>query len=172
MKNGEESMQDEPTLLDCAHSIIESVPQLARLMRQDLRLHSAGTFTEPQFRVMAHLFREGKKCLSGLADHLGVSLPTISKLTQGLEARGLVSRERDPEDRRRVLLTLTEEGCTAYAALLRRTENHMVDWIHTFDLDERKQVIGAFNLLIEAFEHVELPDSYDYEEVLPDESPD
>ena len=27
----------EPTLLDCAHSIIEIVPRLSRLMRKDLR---------------------------------------------------------------------------------------------------------------------------------------
>ncbi|MBN1487383.1 MAG: MarR family transcriptional regulator [Anaerolineae bacterium] len=154
-------MEKEPTLLECAHSIIEAVPRLSRLMRQDLRIHSAGLFTEPQFRVMARLYREGHQCLSGLAEYMGVSLPTMSKLIQGLEAREIVGRERDSRDRRRILLGLTAEGMVQYETLLRRTEAHMVDWIHDLDPVQRTNVIDVFNLLDELFGRVELPDCYE-----------
>lgn len=154
-------MKNSATPLDAAHAMIEGVPRLARLMRQDLRKHSAGLFTEPQFRVMAYLFREGKTCLSGLADYQGVSLPTMSKLIQGLEARELVARERDTEDRRRVLLRLTPEGCTAYEGLLRRTENHIVDWIDPLNAEERADVVKVFNQLVELFAEVDLDDYYE-----------
>jgi MarR family transcriptional regulator for hemolysin len=154
-------MSEEPLPLACAHSIIDAVPRLARLMRQDLRLHSAGLFTEAQFRVMAHLFREGARCISDLAEHMGVSLPTISKLVQGLGSRGLVARSRDPEDRRRVLLALTPAGVTAYEGLLRRTEDHIVDWIAPLSAAEQRQVIASFTRLVEAFDEVCLPETYD-----------
>lgn len=148
-------MDEEPQLLECAHAIIEIVPRLSRIMRKDLRIHSAGLFTEPQFRVMAHLFREGERCLSDLATYLGVSLPTMSKLVQGLEARGLVARTEDSVDRRRIVLALTEQGRQEYAAMLRRTEEHLVDWIHDLSVAQCAEIIRAFNTLDELLSGLE-----------------
>ncbi|MGC9399211.1 MAG: MarR family winged helix-turn-helix transcriptional regulator [Anaerolineae bacterium] len=153
--------KEVPTLLDAAHALIEGVPRLARLMRQDLRRHSAGLFTEPQFRVMAVLYREGEQCFSGLADYQGVSLPTMSKLIQGLEARDLVGRMRDPEDRRRVLLSLTEEGVKAYESLLRRTETHIVDWIQEMTPQQRAELVRSFETVLAMFEKVDLDAFYE-----------
>ncbi|MDX9954778.1 MAG: MarR family winged helix-turn-helix transcriptional regulator [Anaerolineae bacterium] len=149
-------MEQNPTLLDCAHSIIAVVPRLSRLMRKDLRLHSEGLFTEPQFRVMARLYREGPQCLSALADLQGVSLPTMSKLVQGLEARALVERERDEVDHRRIVLALTPVGRSAYEDLLHCTEQHIVDWISTMTPEDRSQVIHALEQLDRLFSQVTL----------------
>lgn len=148
-------MDEEPQWLECAHAIIEIVPRLSRVMRKDLRIHSAGLFTEPQFRVMAHLFREGERCLSDLATHLGVSLPTMSKLVQGLEVRGLVARTEDSVDRRRIVLALTEQGRQEYAAMLHRTEEHLVDWIQGLSVVQCAEVIRALNTLDELLSGIE-----------------
>lgn len=153
-------MDKEPVSLTCAHHIIDSLPRLTRLLSKDLRLHSSGLFTSSQFRVMVRLFREGSQCLSVLADFMGVSLPTMSKLIQGLESRGLVLRERDSDDRRRVLLGLTDSGVRAYASLLERTESHIVDWIGDLSPQQCEQVIDALVLLDGAFGSVVLPTVY------------
>lgn len=151
-------MADEfPTPIECAHAIIEIVPRLSRPMRQDLRRLSAGMFTQGQFRVLAYLFREGSACLSDLADTIGVSLPTMSKLMRGLESRGLVVSERDSADRRRVSITLTDAGREAYEALLRHTERHIVTWIRELTPEQRAQVVSTFKLLDEVFSSVEVP---------------
>ena len=157
-------MGDLVTFLDAAHALIEGVPRLARLMRQDLRRHSAGLFTEPQFRVMAVLYREGEQCLSGLAEYQGVSLPTMSKLIQGLESRDLVGRVRDKEDRRRVLLSLTPEGRDAYESLLRRTETHIVDWIDDMTPEQRAELVRSFELVVKMFGDVDLDTFYEHHE--------
>ncbi|MEA3309328.1 MAG: MarR family winged helix-turn-helix transcriptional regulator [Chloroflexota bacterium] len=153
-------MGREGTLLDTAHALIEGVPRMARLMRQDLRKHSDGLFTEPQFRVMALLYRDGPHCFSRLAAHQGVSLPTISKLVQGLEERGLIMRERDSADRRRVLLRLTVTGKVAYETLLRCTESHIVNWISDLSVEECAEVTHAFNLITARFREVCLAEFY------------
>ncbi len=149
-------MIKDQELLACAHIIIETVPRLSRMMRKDLRLHSAGLFTEPQFRVMATLFRERTQCLSDLAELQGVSLPTMSKLVQGLETRGLVAREQDSHDRRRIVLALTPVGRSEYEALLRHTEEHMVDWIQDLTPAQCQEVIQVFIMLDDLFANVEL----------------
>ena len=153
-------MDRETRLLDTAHALIEGVPRMARLMRQDLRRHSAGLFTEPQFRVMALLYRDGPHCFSRLAEHQGVSLPTISKLVQGLEERKLVTRERDSVDRRRVLLQLTPDGEEAYETLLSRTEDHIVGWIEELNAEECDEVTRAFNRITALFEQICLVEFY------------
>lgn len=46
----------------------------------------------------------------GLADLLEVSTPTISGLIDRLVVKGLVARTPDQRDRRRVMLTLSDDG--------------------------------------------------------------
>ncbi len=155
-----EEREEAPSPLECAHTVIEIVPRISRTMRRDLRIHSAGLFTEPQFRVMASLYREGERCLSGLAAYLGVSLPTMSRLIQGLESRGLVCRRRSETDRRRVVLSLTEKGVTAYETLLRRTERHLVDWLSPLTPQERAEVVRACKKLDQLISTVDLDTYY------------
>jgi long-chain acyl-CoA synthetase len=63
----------------------------------------------PQFRVLALL--DGDDAAAGtLAGALAVSRPSVTGLVDGLVARGLVERQVDDTDRRRVRHTLTTEG--------------------------------------------------------------
>jgi DNA-binding MarR family transcriptional regulator len=69
----------------------------------------------PQYRVLA-LLGEGSTASSVLARRLAVSPPTVTSVVDGLVGRGLVDREADPEDRRRLTLLLTREGTKLLAA--------------------------------------------------------
>jgi DNA-binding MarR family transcriptional regulator len=70
----------------------------------------------PQFRTLAFLSRNPGSSLSAVAEHIGLTLPTMSVLVEGLVGRGLVDRTPDARDRRRVLLALTESGAALHAA--------------------------------------------------------
>jgi long-chain acyl-CoA synthetase len=63
----------------------------------------------PQYRVLAVL-DEGAAAPSDLAGRLSVSRPSITALMDGLVTRGLVERQPDPDDGRRVSHHLTEDG--------------------------------------------------------------
>jgi DNA-binding MarR family transcriptional regulator len=52
----------------------------------------------------------GSRPLCELADCAGIAPPTATRVLDGLEASGLVSRDRSPTDRRTVLISLTPEG--------------------------------------------------------------
>lgn len=66
--------------------------------------------TVPQFRTLLYLWRTPGVSASSLARHLGLSLPTVSALVQGLVTRGLVDRAVAASDRRRVALTASSDG--------------------------------------------------------------
>jgi DNA-binding MarR family transcriptional regulator len=72
----------------------------------------------------------GPRRITELADLEGHAQPTMTLLVKRLEAKGWVARERDPGDRRVVLVSLTEAGAAAledvrasYRAVLR---DHLV----------------------------------------------
>ncbi|WP_327312282.1 MarR family winged helix-turn-helix transcriptional regulator [Streptomyces sp. NBC_01235] len=48
--------------------------------------------------------------MTGLAEHLGVGLPTASRLCDRLEAAGLLERTVQPHNRREVQLVVTADG--------------------------------------------------------------
>ncbi len=63
----------------------------------------------PQYRLLTYL-AEGSAAAAALAERLIVSRPSVTTLVDGLVARGLVERQGDAADRRRVDHLLTVEG--------------------------------------------------------------
>ena len=58
---------------------------------------------------------EGK--LKKLVDALGIDHSTVTKMLQRLERSGVVARQQSADDRRVVLVHLTEEGCVQRRAV-------------------------------------------------------
>jgi len=63
-----------------------------------------------QFHIAVTLQRNGVMTMGRLADLLGVSLSNASGLIDRLEERGYVERTRVPEDRRIVMVRVTDAG--------------------------------------------------------------
>jgi len=66
--------------------------------------------THPQYLVMLALWEDEPLRVSELADRLSLEPATLSPLLKRLEAAGLVTRRRDPDDERAVAVTLTPAG--------------------------------------------------------------
>lgn len=76
-----------------------------------------------QFGLLSVLATEGPRSQQALGEWVRLDRTTIVALVDSLEERGLVRRERNPEDRRAYLLKLTPEG----RGLQRRGQAVMVD---------------------------------------------
>ena len=66
--------------------------------------------------VLTHLSLAGPLTVGEMADHLDRAQSVVSDIASGLEAKGLLAREKDPADRRRTLVWLTDDGLTLLAA--------------------------------------------------------
>lgn len=72
--------------------------------------------TYPQFLVLQTLSEEAKgRSIGSIAERLALEPSTITPLAKRLEAAGLVSRTRDPQDERQVRVRLTELGRTRWS---------------------------------------------------------
>jgi homoprotocatechuate degradation regulator HpaR len=76
-------------------------------LRPVLREHN---ITEPQWRVMRVINERGAADATGLAEVGLLHAPSVTRILKELEERGLVVREPDSNDRRRMLIALSEEG--------------------------------------------------------------
>ena len=81
----------------------------ARLAKHVEKALGPGDLSLPQYRVLA-LLAHGSAVASALASKLAVSPPSVTAIVDGLVARGLVQRQTDGGDRRRVTHVLTDKG--------------------------------------------------------------
>lgn len=75
-----------------------------------------GTLSTHQASILSHLDRVDPTRVSDLAEHLGVTVSTMSLSIKRLERDGYVGRRSDPSDGRVVQLRLTEKGERTRAA--------------------------------------------------------
>ena len=66
--------------------------------------------TFPQYLVVLELLNEAPLSVGSLGGRLDMDTGTITPLVKRLEAAGLVTRTRDPNDERRVMVDLTSCG--------------------------------------------------------------
>lgn len=66
--------------------------------------------TEQQWRVLRVLREEGAQDPTRIAEQACLLLPSLTRILQNLEGKGLIAREIDPSDRRRQIVDVTAAG--------------------------------------------------------------
>lgn len=66
--------------------------------------------TYPQYLVLSALWEEDGRTVGAVAERLSLESSTITPLVKRLEAASLVTRARQSDDERRVLVSLTDRG--------------------------------------------------------------
>ncbi|MBW4690918.1 MAG: MarR family transcriptional regulator [Lyngbya sp. HA4199-MV5] len=132
---------------------METVPMVMRFIRADMRVR--GTYEEltvPQFRTLAFLDRNPGASLSELALHLGVTRATASANTERLVQRQFVDRCDHPEERRRVVLKLTEAGLEHLQSNRAQTRKYITDLLGSLTDEQIVQIDESLTLLKQVFE--------------------
>jgi MarR family transcriptional regulator for hemolysin len=97
--------------------------------------------------VLAFLNRHPGASLSDVADHIGLTLPSMSKLIDQLVARKVVAREADKQDRRRVTLALTGRGHTILDSARSATREFMTERLEQLERQDLETVLEALQIL-------------------------
>lgn len=141
---------------ECSREVLEVVPLVMRDIRNQLRKHGATEISVPQFRVLNFLSRSEGASLSKVAEYTGLTLPSMSALVDSLVAGGLVTRQTDPEDRRRMTLTLTEGGQAKLKSARASTASYLSQKLRQLSAADRVTVTKCMNVLRTVFTHGEV----------------
>jgi DNA-binding MarR family transcriptional regulator len=142
---------------ECAARVMDTIPLLMRFIRADMRTHSADSLSIPQLRSLAFLKRNPGASLSEVAEHLGVTCATASTTIERLVQRNLVQRTDHPQERRRVVLNLTQQGKQLLEESQDKTRAHIANILENLTPEQVSQIEEGLALLKNVFEQTEIP---------------
>jgi DNA-binding MarR family transcriptional regulator len=107
-----------------------------------------------EFRLLLKLRQapEGRLSAGALADRLSLSTGAMTNRLDGLQEAGLILRERDPEDRRTVLVRMTDRGIEIVGEAVAAQAEEEKRMLGALSADEQRRLNALLRRLILAVE--------------------
>ena len=126
-------------------TIAESIFRSLRRIIRAVDLHSREMtarfqMTAPQLVCLRQLWVGGPCALGELARQVYLSQATITGIVDRLEARGMVFRHREDADRRKVTISLTEEGERIAAGMPLPLQDRFAERLNGLPLVEQEAI--------------------------------
>lgn len=103
--------------------------------------------TEQQWRVLRVLDERGTMDPKDLAQAACLLNPSLTRIMQHLERKGMIRRTDHPSDRRRVLLDITPEGVALLRAAVPESQAIFARLEQQFGRDKMEQLLDLLNEL-------------------------
>ncbi len=142
MTSGENRAELAATAWRLMNDFVESNKRNGRL-RDALKLGRGSR------RVLVLLsLDQGPKSIGALAEQVGADPPYVTLVVNELEARGMLTRAPDPEDRRRKLVELTDTGQQAVGiaqAIIAEPPPALLDSLTEAELEQLTALLGRID---------------------------
>jgi DNA-binding MarR family transcriptional regulator len=124
----------------------DALAQVARASKSQSAevMSRAGIYTGQNF-LLDELWREDNLPLGELARRIGVEVPTLTRMSQRMEAAGILIRSSDPHDRRLVRIGLTERGWRLRETLPAMLDQVAASGLHGMTAEECEQLISLLH---------------------------
>lgn len=104
----------------------------------------------PQFRIIATIATDSEaKSASSLCKSVSYDAGAMTRMVDRLESKGLVRRERCPNDRRLQYLVLTEAGRAVWPIMMEITRQALNSLLRGFTKAEARQLEGFLRRMLE-----------------------
>jgi len=135
-------------LLDtCAQGLMDTAPQIVQAIRVEMRRGRGSDISIPQFRTLRFIQKNPDVSLSHLAEYLGLTLPSASKLVDGLVKQKLITRKASTTDRRKLTLMLTQAGALIVDSARADARTNLGQKLKDLSDDDLKVISQALQLL-------------------------
>jgi DNA-binding MarR family transcriptional regulator len=111
-------------------------------------LRDAGQLGQRHVGMLIILAISGPLSVSELAQRAGMTIAHASLVVGELARAGLVTREHDERDRRRILVSLSAEAKPAVAEMRRRNAEPVIAFLRELDEQQAEDFIAAVALLL------------------------
>lgn len=109
------------------------------LEKKDLEsIRSLGFKCETDFAVLEILFHKGSLPVNTIGQKILLTSGSITTAIQRLEANGWVAKEVDVQDKRKILVTLTEAGTELISKSYEKHHARLEDLMSCLDLSEKE----------------------------------
>ena len=128
--------------------IISAIPALMHALFHDIDMIELDIpVNRTQRKVLIVIDRLPAVTMTQISQLSGLEKGSFTAVADKLIAMGLVKRERDPGDRRKILLRPTREGAAITRMLIQNAEAHLEKKFSKLDSNERGELMDAFVVL-------------------------
>jgi DNA-binding MarR family transcriptional regulator len=113
--------------------------------------------TSPQFAVLNTLVAESGLDQRTVGERVGLDRSTIAEVISRLIRRGFLDKVRDPQDGRRFLLRLTDDGLRAHRKLTVRTARMNQVFLAPLSAEERTLFFALIQRVADAADELRAP---------------
>ena len=135
---------------NAAQQILELTPQMMRFMRSQMSLMSEGSLSVPQFRVLVKVAKE-PSTHQEVADWMGITAPTLTRMIDSLVEKKLVARTRDSADGRKTILEATPAGRNLFLKYRQKAHQTLEAKIDGLTSAEKRKLNEGLDLLTQMF---------------------
>ncbi|MBC7538916.1 MAG: MarR family transcriptional regulator [Bacteriovorax sp.] len=135
---------------EIAKKLLEIIPPSMNWIRTEMRSTMNEELTVPQFRILASIFR-GNNVACDIAKTQGTSQAAMSKMIDGLVAKGFVKREANVDDRRHFHLMLTSIGDAYFKKTRKHAQANLKEQISCLDERDRDDLTRGLIALEKLF---------------------
>jgi MarR family transcriptional regulator, organic hydroperoxide resistance regulator len=144
--------------------LIKGIIEQERVLNRVIRQYDPGAWmglslTIAQIKSLFFISNEGEANFRKLAAALKVTPSNVTGIIDRLVEQELVTRTENPEDRRMLMLKLTEKGETLIANLRERRVSQMSSILQQMTDEELSAIALGFSLLQRAIETYQSPKS-------------
>jgi DNA-binding MarR family transcriptional regulator len=132
-----------------ARRVVEVIPRVMRTLALEFR--TTGHLPAPVHCGLLVALEERPHNLTELAERHAVSLPTMSNSINTLVERGWVTRSRDAEDRRMVVVELTPDGQAVLDQTTHAVTGSVAELLASLSPDECESLLSGLKVLDECF---------------------
>jgi len=137
--------------------LTKEIIELQRRLNRDMRRYTLDAWMElnltiPQLKSLFFIANWGSTNFTKLASALEVTPSNVTGIVDRLVEQGLVSRQENPEDRRMLMLRVTDKGEAIIANLRERRASHISEILAQLSLEELNSVFKGLTLLVQAAE--------------------
>lgn len=125
-------------------AFIASVHQVSSEMTRDIPV---GELTPAQYKIMEYLMVSQPVTLSEISECIHMSMPNTSRELRKLTDKGLCEKVTDPQDRRKQLIRLSDQGSTLMDEIFRTVKERFAQRTAALSGEEKVQVEQALTLL-------------------------
>jgi DNA-binding MarR family transcriptional regulator len=132
-----------------AQELLDVLPLVMRLLQ--LKMRQSELLSSPAHFGILMMLRDSGRSLSEMAKVQQVSLPTMSNSVSNLVEHQLVKRSRSDDDRRQVLIELTEKGLQTLETIQAEMVSHIQASLSVLDDIQIFQLMDGFAAMRAAF---------------------
>lgn len=116
------------------------------------KLNTNFNLTAPQMICLYNLVKSGETTQSELSKQVSIGISTVNGIIDRLEKKGLVIRQRDTDDRRKVLVSVTDSGREVTVSAPSLLQDRLSDSLRSLSKLEQAAIALSLERVVELME--------------------